>query len=310
MNSNLNNAKRNKNDEFYTLYDDIERELMHYKEHLKGKKIFCNADDYKKSNFTKFFVDNFHCLGIKQIESLDINGNYYKYDGENVVTKLLSNGDFRSEASIELLKEADIVCTNPPFSLFREYVAQLVEYDKQFLIIGNFNAVKYKEIFPLIKDERLWVGYSPRSMTFIQPDGSEKQVNAVWFTNLEVKRRKEPMKLYHSYEGNEDKYPKYDNYDAIEVSRVNSIPKDYEGVMGVPITFLTKHIPMQFEILGVTDRQNTSGLRTKKYTKDDNSKFNDLNASSVILKNGEYISKYTRILIKNKNPEIKEDIED
>ncbi len=251
--------------------------------------------------------------------------------GENTLTRLKGDGDFRSEECIELLKEADIVVTNPPFSLFREYVAQLIEYDKKFLIIGNQNAITYKEIFPLLKENKMWLGYrfnrrvAGKNMTFRVPDnyplsGTETRVGddghkyvsvagTGWFTNLDHKKRHEEMLLverYYGKLGTPEKYPKYDNYDAIEVSKVADIPKDYDGVMGVPITFMDKYNPDQFEILGITDRQNTSGLRTKKYTADDSPKYNDLNARSVLCVNGEYKQMYARVLIRNLHPATKE----
>jgi hypothetical protein len=164
-------------------------------------------------------------------------------------TTLQGNGDFRSQECIEFLKQADIVITNPPFSLFREYVAQLVEYDKKFLIIGNMNALGYKEIFPLVKENKLWIGYTPRGMDFMDAKGELHNVNAVWVTNLYVKKRYEEIYLVKKY--NPEEYPKYDNYDGIEVGEVANIPKDYFGAMGVPITFLEKYNPEQFEILGL-----------------------------------------------------------
>lgn len=295
-NKNLNKAKDLKNDEFYTQLTDIEKELKYYKEHFKGKTIFCNCDDPFESNFFKYFAANFNYLGLKklittcyagspvshvQLSLFDVKGleiskktskkpykleitevtdlnqdgavdmadvEYLLKNKKNTLTLLKKDGDFRSEEATKLLKEADIVVTNPPFSLFREYVTQLVEYEKQFLIIGNFNAVTYKEIFPLIKDNKMWIGYSPRSMTFFTPSGEMSTTNACWFTNLDIKKRHEKMILYKKY--NSEEYPKYDNYDAIEVSKVVNIPVDYKEPMGVPITFLEKHNPEQFKILG------------------------------------------------------------
>lgn len=263
-------AKRNKNDEFYTKIEDIEKELNNYKTQFRGKTIYCNCDTLE-SNFGVYFYNNYHELELKGLIASHIDygeGAYsYEYDGNKFSKKQLGSGDFRDGECIELLKQADIICTNPPFSLFREYVAQLREYEKQFLIIGNFNAVSYKELFPLIKNESIWLGYtSPKE--FIQPEGSTKKFgNITWFTNLDVERRREPMKLYHNYKGSEDKYPRYDNYDAINVDRVNNIPKDYRGIMGVPITFLTKHNPNQFKILG-TQRWSKSKELLDQYTGD------------------------------------------
>jgi hypothetical protein len=200
---------------------------------------------------------------------------------------LKGNGDFRSEESIQFLKESDIVVSNPPFSLFREYIAQLMEYDKKFLIIGNMNAITHKEIFPLIKDNKLWMGVSPRSMTFILPDKSTKKVNACWFTNLEHYKRNEEIILYKKY--NEEEYPKYDNYDVINIDRVKDIPVDYFKSMGVPITFLCKYNPEQFEILSSNDFRINESVPFKSHglIKDKEGSINGVN-------------KYARILIKRK----------
>lgn len=321
-NSNMHAAKRNKNDEFYTRLEDIEKELNNYKTQLKDKIIYCNCDTLE-SNFWVYFYNNYHELELKGLIASHIDygeGAYsYKYDGDKVSKTPIETGDFRSGECIELLKQADIVVTNPPFSLFREYIAQLVEYDKQFLIIGNNNAITYKEIFPLLKDEKMWLGYhANKTKEFALHTDYEKwdrvdengikygKVPAIsWFTNLDVKRRKEPIKLYHSYYGNEDKYPKYDNYDAINIDRVNSIPKDYEGIMGVPITFLTKHSPVQFEVLDLAKRGcDFMQMRTKYYTKDEYVNASDLNAAPTLFNDDKTLrNTYARILIRNKNPE-------
>lgn len=281
-NENLHKAKAAKNDEFYTRLQDIENELRHYRNHFKGKVVYCNCDDARESNFFKYFSLSFEFLGLKKLITTgykengkgvalvyegDKNGNRNVDDEEINVTELNGNGDFRSEECIEFLKEADIVVTNPPFSLFREYVAQLMQYGKKFLIIGNGNAVTYKEIFPYIKDNKMWIGASKGiggKFSFIVPNDYDNkfvyeengvrlgQVNtACWFTNLEHKKRNEELILYKSYSPTE--YPKYENYDAIEVSKVAEIPMDYEGVMGVPISFLDKYCPNQFRILGITE---------------------------------------------------------
>lgn len=268
-NKNLRKAKKEKNDEFYTQITDIEKELKHYKEQFKDKIIFCNCDDPEYSNFWRYFQLNFNHLGLKKLISThyDDEKSTYKleYDGkEKVTTQLKQNGDFRSPEAIEILKEADIVVTNPPFSLFREYMAQLMEYEKDFLIIGNMNAITYKEVFPLLKDNKVWLGYNSGAFKFEVPDSYNKKNieigedgkkyaklgNITWFTNLDVKKRHEKLILYKTY--NPEEYPKYDNYDAIEVNRVANIPMDYDGVMGVPITFMDKYNPEQFEILGQT----------------------------------------------------------
>ena len=280
-NSNLHNAKTAKNDEFYTQLTDIEKELKHYKKHFEGKVVYCNCDDVRWSNFFKYFSMNFEHLGLKKLICTaynengqgivyeyngDLNGNRIVDDEEIEVKYLEGNGDFRSAECIEILKQADIVVTNPPFSLFREYVAQLMEYGKKFLIIGNGNAITYKEIFPLIKENKIWLGVS-LNMTkchFIVPQSYEgsnvfyengnkmaKVNNAIWFTNLDHAKRHTELDLYKKY--NVEEYPKYDNYDAIEVSKVAEIPMDYDGVMGVPITFLDKYCPTQFEIVGIAN---------------------------------------------------------
>ena len=294
-NSALTAAKAAKKDEFYTQLSDIERELAHYKEHFKGKTVLCNCDDPRVSNFFKYFTLNFEYLGLKRViatcyksQSVDLFSNhdceqavYQIYDGDRdgnnmpdeneiAVKPLKGDGDFRSEECIELLKQADIVVTNPPFSLFREYVAQLIKYDKKFIIIGPVNAITYKEIFPLIKENKLWLGYGfsagnayfkiPEDArnnyangVFNEQTGLVKFRNCTWFTNLDIQKRHENLILYKRYTTEE--YPKYDNYDAINVDKVADIPCDYDGVMGVPITFLDKYSPEQFEIVGATESE-------------------------------------------------------
>lgn len=274
-NSNLHTAKKMKNDEFYTQLTDIEQELKHYKEHFRDKVVYCNCDDPIESNFFKYFSLNFEHLGLKKLITTGYKENgkgvVYIYEGDKngnrmpdleeiEVKELQGNGDFRSQECIEFLKESDIVVTNPPFSLFRDYVATLIEYGKQFLIIGNKNAITYKEIFPLIKNNKMWLGISSPN-EYKLPNGEiTKQVNGLckWFTNLEHKKRNYPMDLYMKYSN--DYYQKYDNYDAIEVSKVCEIPMDYEGVMGVPITFLDKYNPNQFEIIGLMSGSKGHGL--------------------------------------------------
>ena len=277
-NNNLTQAKKAKNDEFYTLISDVEKELKHYKSQFEGKVVYCNCDDPEESNFWKFFELNFEEYKLKKLISThydaekptyklelsaDIDGDGKITKGDIVKTPLKQNGDFRSEESINLLKESDIVVTNPPFSLFREYVAQLMKYKKKFLIIGNQNAITYKEIFPLIRDEKIWLGNRkmspwefrlPKTATeYKRSDDNEEKYatlgSVCWFTNLSVKRFDEKITLVKTY--NPKDYPKYDNYDAIEVGKVANIPKDYTGVMGVPITFLYSYNPKQFEILDI-----------------------------------------------------------
>lgn len=281
-NNNLHTAKTAKNDEFYTMLTDIEKEMRYYKDFFKGKVVYCNCDDARESNFFKYFSLNFEFLGLKKLITTgykadgkgvvlvyegDKNGNRRVDNEEIIVNELNGDGDFRSEECIEYLKQADVVVTNPPFSLFRQYVKQLMDYGKKFIIIGNQNAITYKEIFPYIKNNQLWLGMSMNGSNrwFIAPDSYEVKENAAgykldekgrkmffvngvtWFTNIENKRRNEKLDLYKRYSFED--YPKYDNYDAIEVSRVDEIPIDYDGVMGVPITFLYKYNPTQFEII-------------------------------------------------------------
>lgn len=273
----LSKAKKAKNDEFYTQLSDIENELKHYRKHFDGAIVLCNCDDPEWSNFWKYFYLNFDSLGLKKLVSthFDTEKSTYKmeYEGtsEPIVTNLEGNGDFRSTECIELLKEASIVVTNPPFSLFREYVAQLMEYNKKFIIIGSQNAISYREIFPLIKDNKIWLGngFKAGNAFFKIPSNADhskyangvydpqtglvKFRNCAWFTNLDLAKRHEELILYKKYKS--DEYPQYDDYNAIEVSKVVDIPSDYDGVMGVPVTFLDKYNPDQFEILGLDDHR-------------------------------------------------------
>ena len=265
-NNNLHNAKRQKNDEFYTTRATVELELNHYKEHFRGKVVYCNCDDPIESEFTRYFAHKFEDWGLKKLISTgykesghgvmyvyegDKNGNLVPDRSEWKITELQGNGDFKSEECVELLKQADIVVSNPPFSLFREYVAQLIEYGKEFLIIGNKNAITYKEIFPLIKENKLWLGISfPNE--FILPNGEiTKTVSGLcrWFTNLTHDKRNKPLDLVQRYDPRY--YPKFDNYSAINIDKVMDIPVDYDGVIGVPITFLDKYCPNQFRIIGI-----------------------------------------------------------
>lgn len=288
-NNNLHKAKRAKADEFYTQLSDIENECKHYWEHFKGKTILCNCDDPRVSNFFRYFSLNFEHLGLKKLIATcyknqdinlfsqessekavyiiyegDKNGNRQVDDNELEVKELQGDGDFRSKECIELLKQADIVVTNPPFSLFREYVAQLIGYDKKFLIIGHQNAITYKEIFSLIKENKMWLGYGFKGGAghFISKyedvatagdhrEGMIRVSGVTWFTNLEHNKRHEELILYKEYNPEKfpEEYPKYDNYDAIEVKKTAEIPMNYNGVMGVPITFLDKYNPEQFEIV-------------------------------------------------------------
>lgn len=381
-NASMNAAARAKNDEFYTLLTDIEKEMRYYRKHFKGKTVLCNCDDPFESNFFKYFVLNFNRLGLKkliatcyatspiagqQLSLFDVvggdedkKGKPYKavvtkvYDTtgdggvdmfdvaelfkshENELTELYGDGDFRSEECLALLDEADIVVTNPPFSLFREYVATLVEHEKCFIIIGNSNAITYKEVFPLIMRDKLWLGVTRSgtgSMWFRimddfpvksgqkVEDGVRYQTigNSAWFTNLDVKKRHEELILVKRYSPEE--YPHYDNYDAIEVSKIVDIPCDYAGVMGVPITFLGKYSPDQFEILGITKTwfggaSKTYGVQKQVDKNGKTSSVTKLNDGPVLkvdtpptgktyyVVDGEYyIQAYARVLIRNKHPE-------
>jgi len=307
----LHKAKKAKSDEFYTQFSDIEKELQYYKNHFKNKVVYCNCDDPRVSNFFKYFKSNFKKLGLKKIitacykkqetnlfnNQKSENGFFFEYTGkedENNITYFKGDGDFRSQESIDLLKQADIVVTNPPFSLFREYVSQLVKYNKKFLIIGNINAITYKEIFKLIQENKTWLGINMgRGISgFIVPEhyelyGTETKIdnfgnrivspnNCLWLTNLDNFKRHEDILLTKKYYGNEAEYPFYDNYNAINVNKTKDIPLDYEGVMGVPITFLHKFNPEQFEII--------------KFRKGDDDKDLSINGKCP----------YFRILIKNK----------
>ena len=344
LNRNLREAKRQKNDDFYTQLPDIENELKHYKQHFAGKVVYCNCDDPQISNFYKYFSLNFEALGLKKLittcyrnQHMDLfsdhtsekaiwlecnQGTYEKgayVPSDPVVRHLNGDGDFRSTECIELLKQADVVVTNPPFSLFREYVAQLVQYGKKFLVVGSQNAITYKEVFPLIKDNTMWLGLTPKGqdMLFDVPEGYAQELaanakegsayrvvegvikgrlgNAAWFTNLDHAKRHDELILYKRYSAEE--YPAYDNYDAINVDRIAEIPMDWDGAMGVPVTFLDNYNPDQFEILGITDRK--SPLQVKEYTKDVPN-YSSLNRRGVVKINNTLKPTYARILIKKK----------
>lgn len=254
-NANLYKAMAKKNDEFYTSLTDVEAELAHYVEHFRGKAVYCNCDDPGMSAFWKYFYQNFDKLGLEKLTA-----TYYvrtgqacktEYDGRDVaVTSLVGNGDFRSRECLDLLDECDVVVTNPPFSLFREYVRTLMEHDKKFLIIGSMNAIPYKEFFPLLMCNRVWAGYNNGAKMFYAPDGFERKLgNTWWYTNLGIGKLHERLALCKKYVPRD--YPEYDNYDVINVGRVADIPCDYDGVMGVPITFMDKYCPEQFEIVGI-----------------------------------------------------------
>ena len=333
-NSSLHNARRNKKDEFYTQIVDIEREMQHYRSQFKGKVVYCNCDDPYVSAFFEYFTKNFEFLGLKKLittcyksQRMDLFSQNdsevaikLEYTGgapnslptpdDIGVTALLGDGDFRSSECIAMLNEADIVVTNPPFSLFSEYVAQLASYGKKFLIIGHQNAITYMGVFPLIRENKMWLGYGfKRNMAhFIAPHYEDTASDAdhragmirvsgvVWYTNLDHNKRHEEMILVKRYHGNEAAYPKYDNFDAIEVSRTQDIPNDYLGAMGVPITFLDKYNPEQFEIIGSFNAGSHAveigAVKTETITK-----------GKTIMWNGPVINKqpyYKRIVIQRK----------
>ena len=381
-NKNLTRAKRAKNDEFYTQFDDIQKEIEAYLEYnpdvFRGKAVYCNCDDPYESNFFRYFALKFNQLGLRQlittsykpspiantqlelfdfgddndakpkgrpkvsankfiinqVPEIDDYGEFnlksiarqLKANKQNEWTPLKGDGDFRSDECIALLKQADIVVTNPPFSLFREYVRQLVDYDKSFVIIGSKNAITYKEIFPLLQTNKMWIGTTSfnKDMLFIAPSNADLSMKpktavrevdsvtylrspSVWFTNLDHGRRHQPLPLMtlqdnlkfskHKELRGKKEYDKYDNYDAIEVPFTDAIPSDYDGAMGVPISFLDKYCPEQFEILGITDRDNNSGLKTKEYSEADSPNFGDLNRRGAILVGGKLVSTYARLLI-------------
>lgn len=327
LNTNLHKARHEKNDEFYTQMKDIEKEMYHYRDQFKGKHIFLNCDDPTESNFYRYFNLNFEFLELKQLTAThyepaertyrldvfpespwgDVDGIKMKVGKK---TALSQNGDFRSPESLKILEESDIVITNPPFSLFGEYISLLIEKNKNFIIIGNQNDLVTQAVFPLLKAGRVWSGVHYGNMEFRVPnDDSYKKEgnrfwideegnywrslgNICWYTNMDHSKRREDLIMTKVYEGNEEDYPRYENYDAIEVGRVDSIPMDYSGVMGVPITFIYKHNPKQFEIIGQTHSADKSpeveNLRTDEKKR-----------------HGGYVDgkqKYARILVRNKNP--------
>lgn len=374
-NRDLSNAKNAKKDEFYTQLTDIEKEMRYYRQHFKGKTIFCNCDDPFESNFFKFFVLNFNRLGInkliatcysgspianQQLSLFDVHyetnkteNKPYKavvttvYDktgdggvdmldvvelfksGENELTELKGNGDFRSKECLDLLDSADIVVTNPPFSLFKEYVPILIAHNKKFIIIGNLNAVTYKEIFPLLKDNLLWIGPSIHSgdRKFYVPDDYPLNASGCgvdddgkryirvkgvrWYTNLDIKKRHESLILVKNY--NPQLYPKYETFDAIDVDSVSSIPCDYSGVMGVPKNFIDVYNPDQFEILGYEREDENIHVGIKTMPEEFLSAYRNQGGTGHYTKgmkmlcyydkNGKAKIPFSRILVRNKKPE-------
>ena len=285
-NTNLHKAKKEANDEFYTQYEDIAKEIEYYKEHLKGKVVYCNCDIPHFSNFHKYFLDNFKELELKKLIVTGYvkngNGKCSIYDGEKSTDyDLLGDGDFRSDECIDMLQKADVIITNPPFSLFREFIKVMVDNDKDFIVVGNKNAITYKDVFPLIKENKMWLGvkslgvdtyfdipkvYADELVAYKKEGSAYKIINGrimgrvqiCWFTSFNV-RKNDYLELTKEY--NESEYPKYDNYDAINVDKTKDIPKDYYGVIGVPITFLDKHNQNQFEIVKFRKGDDGKDLR-------------------------------------------------
>ncbi len=343
LNTTLGEAKKNKKDEFYTQLNDIERELKNYKKHFKGKTVYCNCDDPRVSNFFHYFSYNFEYLGLKKLiatcyksQSMDLFSKndseeaiYLEYFGDKNKNKipdkeeidvkpLKGDGDFRSDECIKKLKESDIIVTNPPFSLFREYVSQLIKYKKKFLIIGHQNAVKYKEIFPLMRDNKIWLGFGFRGSAghFIndtyqnyatasdKKDGMIRVSGVHWFTNLDIKKRHQDLILYKKYTPKE--YQKFENFNAINVDITKEIPCDYSGLMGVPITFMDRYNPDQFEIIGVGIAKLGLEIGIKPY-KPEHKKYRKeiqkrgaVDGDLYMIKDGEVVVPYTRIIIRNK----------
>lgn len=341
-NRSLNTAKAAKKDEFYTQLRDIENELRHYRRHFEGKVVYCNADDPRVSNFFHYFSHNFERLGLKKLittcyqsQDRDLFSRndseeaiYLEYTGDKSgnrvpdpeeigVHHLKGDGDFRSQECVELLEQADIVVTNPPFSLFREYISQLIEHKKKFLVIGHQNAIKYKEIFPLIRADELWLGhgfsrnvahfassYEDTASDLDHREGMIRVSGVQWFTNLDLAKRHEEMVLFKHYDP--DEYPTFANFDAINVDKTAEIPLDYDGAMGVPITFLNKYNPDQFEILGVGIANLGLAAGVAPYAPEhrayrkDVQKRGAVNGDLYLFRNGVVEVPYSRILIRRK----------
>lgn len=319
-NSVLGKSKKAKEDECYTRREDIEQELAFYIDHFRGKIVYCNCDDPKQSEFWKFFARNFKTFGLKGLISTHYEPNernhaYKLVVGEDdtipeavIEQPIMCNGDFRSQVCIDLLDEADIVVTNPPFSLFREYIEQLMEHDKKFLVIAPLTGVKYKETFPYLRDGRMWLGYT-RPKKFIVPEGTVgKSVsrgqdgllyksfgNVYWVTNLDTERRHEFLDLRGTYYSDGD-YLEYTNFDGIDVSGVNEIPCDYAGNMGVPISIIDRISPDQFEIVGLGEGDLAKEIGVTKNQRGRT----DLEVQDA---DGSFRRPFARIVIKNKYPE-------
>ncbi len=342
-NKGLTKAKKDKKDEFYTQLSDIERELKNYKSHFQGKIIYCNCDDPRVSNFFHYFSYNFEHLGLKKLiatcyknQQIDLFSRndcekavYLEYFGDKnnnkipdleeiQVTYLQGDGDFRSKECIDLLRQADIVVTNPPFSLFREYISQLIENKKKFIVIGHQNAISYKDIFSLMRDNKIWLGFGFKGAAghFInstyknyatasdKKDGMIRVSGVNWFTNLDIKKRHLDLILYKKYIPED--YPKYENFDAINVSKTKDIPLDYPGIMGVPITFMDKYNPAQFQIIGLGIANSGLEIGVKPY-KPEHKKYRKevqrrgaVDGDLYMMINGIVSVPYARVLIRNK----------
>lgn len=311
-NINLHKARKTKNDEFYTFYEDIQKEVENYRDYLENKIVYCNCDNPEYSQFWKYFKDNFKELKIKKLISTYLSDNVaYKtvFNGITVEkTKLIGNGSFESEECLDILKEVDVVITNPPFSIFSEYLSSLINNNKKFLVIGNKNAVIYKDVFPYIRDNKVSLGFN-NITKFYQPDGEIKKFgNICWFTNIKSKYKKKPLLLTEEF--NNNKYKKYYNFDAINVDRLVDIPEDYYEIMGVPITYIDYHNEEMFDIIGIDGKDFGEELGIKSVGKDwmkiyrENGKTGHISASMrvlVLLEDGIATQKFRRILIKRKS---------
>ena len=339
----LQKARKNKNDEFYTQLNDIEKEMRNYTIHFKDKVVLCNCDDPRVSNFFHYFSYNFEHLGLKKLiatcyknQQIDLFSRndcekavYLEYFGDKnnnkipdleeiQVTYLQGDGDFRSKECIDLLRQADIVVTNPPFSLFREYISQLILYKKKFIVIGHQNAISYKDIFSLMRDNQIWLGFGFKGAAghFInstyknyatasdKKDGMIRVSGVNWFTNLDIKKRHLDLILYKKFIPED--YPKYENFDAINVSKTKDIPLDYPGIMGVPITFMDKYNPEQFQIIGLGIANSGLEIGVKPY-KPEHKKYRKevqrrgaVDGDLYMMINGIVSVPYARVLIRNK----------
>ena len=309
-NENLHRAQNNPRDEFYTLYEDVKNECDKYKEYFVNKSIYCNCDN-RESAFFQYFYNNFNELQLKELIATSLPTFSFRRSAQHEESDFISNCNFFSEECKKLLETCDIVITNPPFSLGKDFMELVIKSNKEFLVIGSENWITYKTIFSAIKQNKLWEGYNdPKPKYFSVPkdyDGKNiiekenekfaKFGNVLWFTNLPCVKREEQLKLEKEYKP--EKYLKYDNYDAINIDKTVDIPKDYNGLMGVPITFLSKHCHNQFQIVDIAKSgAGDLSFKTKIYTKDDYDNYSTLNTGPVIVKNGIPKLLYARLLIK------------